>query len=1847
MPGMDARPTIYDHNGQPITPRPDGMPIPHAVGFVATVGSAMKAYYHGRYDEAVRHSRESALVMRNDCSLMGMLQERKLAVASLPWHLTVPNENDPRQAYVRDQLRKQIETIRGLPKLLMGWLEAIWYGRQAAQFQWAWARDEQGRRLLRPARWLPVNGDKVGHHQDGTPYILVNVAEADKLPGAQLIDTTAGGRGLLLNGSWRERFVIHSHELVDADFFDAEAGDAVFGVGVRSVVFALDWIKREWLSNFADYIERVGLGVELWYYDASNPKSKTEVQRAMQDLQGQRTRILVPRWGAERQPSLERIETPSAGCELLIRLMGWVEEVQQRYINGQHLSSNSTASGGLGNEAAAEFQADTKNQIRNFDAKNLAETITGDPVEPGLLSTMQMWSYPETLPGRPGGFKVSFEFQLEGTESDQKLQAAATVVGLGLAVKADEVRAAGGFSKPAPGDETLGGQQAMPPGPDGQPGQPGQDQPPGQGQPPQGPAGQPKPPPGRHGIQSPDEYEWVEQDGRASGADHYALGPAAPKPTAPSPAPAPAPRPATHLAAPAHAPVPFVPHAPSQAVAHAPHAPAVHAHPPDHVPRTRKLGIGQAIPHEAKPETYGHHEGDVRRALRHYTSDYGHNTINAALRGRAKPDAATVWHINHISKALKSAQPLPKPLTVWRGLSLDQDSQRELIEKATAAQQSGQRLRMRGFASTSLDPKTASNFSGFGGSNNALVFEILAKKGLHLQSVSDHEEDEFLMDHNSEFTVKGVKDVPFGTLGATRRVIQLEHHLPEQGQQHGPQRMARDGSPVRYEGRWITIGGSKGADGKRHGGSPVFVEGGRITKGHPSLAGKKLSALDEEGEADSARKAVNRERGHARATWAKKAKQQGVAPKALHQLAGELLAHDKAYKDDLRDMLQQARKTHAGLDYGSLATLKARASKGIDADQVKGLDDTAARIAEMYPHHFHGHDDLGGRLFELLSQGNPEPMSEDDAYEQAHDHLTATRAGQEEDGDPVPFSREPMGYAYDPGEARASDGKWTGGEGQPGQRGAAAVGAHAKYRDLLAQAKQARKEAHGHARSEAKAAHEKIGATYQGILDKHNSIASLEPDEGDSDDFHEAYTNLDELVTGYDEGDSLAHRVAHVKEIKGAAKEALRLRKRAKGLAPEDHAANEQALRGILGHVDEFMEHVKTVAGHQRNARAIREGRDPEHFERQDEPQADQDDDDRGERGELIAAILHAIYGDAAEGLFDAGHGAEDADADADRYERGDLLRYAWDPIEHPRGKGGRFIPRHSAEAVAAAKEHVARQLKEKPSAEGLKALVSHLSILNVKQLHDLKKEHGLSASGKAKAGLVGKIADRLHRGRRDHDEDAREEPGATDAGNRGLSEEAGHRPGGSGAAGGDPASHGTAPRGWRGRDKFPENYRQVIDRHIEAMPKAVRDYIDSAKPNFQHMTNEELEKAPGWVQAGLRNAAAACLNGGRIIFMEGKEPDRKIIQHELIHNAWRHIPDSVADKAVAAAVQDGEALYKLALGRGDDESDEYNRKKVARIISGAKKAQDKGNCLEFDLMMPQTGIVRLAEKAGLQIKDAQYLTIALHSFLAKKGGYGLPGAYAREEVLAYRAMQDDELASEALKHHYAAPDNPRAYHPALSRDKKSWDILTTGNYDNPKTEHLGRNERNHATWESAVEAADKANAAAGFAVKPPAPASPEPAGGGGKGKEQRTGAKEPHEFTKDGLRKAREAALEKATKDRDFPYSSIEMLFGALPPRLKNIAGRLKNENVRGSKRQDLVDELFEGMDRHYGPTKANNISAFLSQLDDKFHRTKDRLASVDSDHRSAVEAALAAGKPVPDAVLADYPDLKGKGQS
>src|ERR1700726_3077585 len=58
----------------------DGMTVPHVLTFGAIVGTGW-AYYHDKWDEAIRKDRETALAMWRDANLSGLMHERYLDVA--------------------------------------------------------------------------------------------------------------------------------------------------------------------------------------------------------------------------------------------------------------------------------------------------------------------------------------------------------------------------------------------------------------------------------------------------------------------------------------------------------------------------------------------------------------------------------------------------------------------------------------------------------------------------------------------------------------------------------------------------------------------------------------------------------------------------------------------------------------------------------------------------------------------------------------------------------------------------------------------------------------------------------------------------------------------------------------------------------------------------------------------------------------------------------------------------------------------------------------------------------------------------------------------------------------------------------------------------------------------------------------------------------------------------------------------------------------------------------------------------------------------------------------------------------------------------------------------------------------------------------------------------------------------------------------------------------------------------------------------------------------------------------------------------------------------------------------
>ncbi len=219
---------------------------------------------------------------------------------------------------------------------------------------------------------------------------------------------------------------------------------------------------------------------------------------------------------------------------------------------------------------------------------------------------------------------------------------------------------------------------------------------------------------------------------------------------------------------------------------------------------------------------------------------------------------------------------------------------------------------------------------------------------------------------------------------------------------------------VRKEaGRWITIGGSKGEGGKRHGGSPVFIKDGKIVKGHPSLTGKKIGDLKGEAEHGTHRQQLNQSRDHAKASLRKQARKEGHDPDSVESLAHEIKAHHDAFAAERKDVLREAREFSKG---NKFADLQRRGKEGYaaaheDAAYIRGFDQTAEHVRNAFPHHFHPetgeHGSHADQLHAMLTEGHPEPMDLGHAFKTAMEHI----------GEPKPKDKKPKaedrGYPAD------------------------------------------------------------------------------------------------------------------------------------------------------------------------------------------------------------------------------------------------------------------------------------------------------------------------------------------------------------------------------------------------------------------------------------------------------------------------------------------------------------------------------------------------------------------------------------------------------------------------------------------------------------------------------------------------------------------------------------------------------------------------------------------------------------------------------------------------------------------
>ncbi len=434
--------------------------FPHVLTFQATISTLSRTYRPS--DEALRDSQDNARFMRNDLVIMECIEARQRAAALLNWHIEPPDEKDGSQKALAGTLTKIIASIPRFMQYRENCLNAVFFGRYAVANRWRWKQVGGAQRIV-VDRWRPVHGDKlIWKYQPDDPRwdedqvgvrVGLGYGSGNTIAGrwpvekAAQVGITDQGMAYFLRSWERSLLTIHKHYIEDGEYEAAEYAGRIHGVGIRSRIYWTWYQKQETLAWLMEYLERSAGGFEVWFYPWGNDSAKKAVETAARERMSLgRNQLLVPKFLENDRFGdwYDRIEPGMAGAEALKSIIvEYFGHLLKRYILGQTLTSESAGTG-LGSNLA-DIHLATFLQIVKYDATNLEETLTSD-----LVDNLLRYNFPWAV-GMPFRFKIDTESE----NSQEKLEAAERAYKMGLKIRAQDLYDLTGFTKPAPGEETL------------------------------------------------------------------------------------------------------------------------------------------------------------------------------------------------------------------------------------------------------------------------------------------------------------------------------------------------------------------------------------------------------------------------------------------------------------------------------------------------------------------------------------------------------------------------------------------------------------------------------------------------------------------------------------------------------------------------------------------------------------------------------------------------------------------------------------------------------------------------------------------------------------------------------------------------------------------------------------------------------------------------------------------------------------------------------------------------------------------------------------------------------------------------------------------------------------------------------------------------------------------------------------------------------------------------------------------------------------------------------------------------------------------------------------------------
>ena len=325
-----------------------------------------------------------------DLHLLAEMSKRKRTVAKLDWSIKAPKNADANEQKYTDAISELMGIIENFEDIITDSLDAIGKGFSCHELHWV---------------------------REGNVWLINDMQW--HVPQRFIIDPF-NQRELLLAGNglgddeplWENAWLVHTHK--------AKSGYLVRGGLHRALVWSYVF-KNYSVRDLAEFLEIYGLPLRLGTYPAGATNGeKMTLLRAVMDI-GHRAAGIIP-----QGMMIDFKEAAKGSSDPFMDMIKWCEMSQSKAILGGTLTSQ--ADGKSSTNALGKVHDETRLEIRDSDAKQLASSISRD-----VIGALMRINYPHVSPRR----YPKLVFDLAETEDiGVYSEALPKLVGIGMQIPA-------------------------------------------------------------------------------------------------------------------------------------------------------------------------------------------------------------------------------------------------------------------------------------------------------------------------------------------------------------------------------------------------------------------------------------------------------------------------------------------------------------------------------------------------------------------------------------------------------------------------------------------------------------------------------------------------------------------------------------------------------------------------------------------------------------------------------------------------------------------------------------------------------------------------------------------------------------------------------------------------------------------------------------------------------------------------------------------------------------------------------------------------------------------------------------------------------------------------------------------------------------------------------------------------------------------------------------------------------------------------------------------------------------------------------------------------------------------